>query len=152
MSGTNELIIGGKVNLKELPGRRKVGTRREAGTGGGGSGEPVRRGEHWVQYHSKCLCRTAFESRIPVRYPFFARTPNTFNPKTVISCQGQAVSDVRLVVDDLLGREVAVLMNERKAPGRYEVRFDASRLSSGVCPYRLSAGSFVQSRKMVMVK
>ena len=70
------------------------------------------------------------------------------------------VSDVKLVVYDLLGREVAVLMNEKKAAGNYEVKFDASGLASGVYVYRLmarqtdggQAGSFVQSRTMVLVK
>jgi len=56
------------------------------------------------------------------------------------------------VVFDLLGREVAVLVNERKAPGSYEATFDANGLASGVYVYRLTAGSFVQSRKMVLVK
>jgi hypothetical protein len=59
---------------------------------------------------------------------------------------------VKLVVFDLLGREVAVLVNERKAPGSYEATFDANGLASGVYVYRLTAGSFVQSRKMVLVK
>ena len=62
------------------------------------------------------------------------------------------VSEVKLVVCDLLGREVAVLVNERKAPGNYEVRFDAAGLASGVYFYRLTAGSFVQTKKMIVVK
>jgi hypothetical protein len=61
-------------------------------------------------------------------------------------------SDVKLSVFDLLGREVAVLVNEKKAPGSYEVKFDASGLPSGVYLYRLTAGIFVQSRKMIVVK
>jgi hypothetical protein len=47
---------------------------------------------------------------------------------------------------------VAVLVNEKKAPGGYEVRFDASGLASGVYYYRLAAGSFIQTRKMILVK
>jgi hypothetical protein len=61
-------------------------------------------------------------------------------------------SIVRLVVYDVLGREVAVLVNERKAPGSYEVRFDGSSLPSGVYFYRLETGTFVQTRKMVLLK
>ncbi len=57
-----------------------------------------------------------------------------------------------LKVYDILGREVAELVNESKAPGSYEVRFDASGLSSGVYFYRLSAGEFSQSRKMLVLK
>ena len=74
--------------------------------------------------------------------------PNPFNPTTVISYHlpaGQAglpvVSDVRLVVYDLLGREVAVLVNEKKAPGSYTVQFDAGHFASGTYFYRLQARS-----------
>jgi hypothetical protein len=78
--------------------------------------------------------------------------PNPFNPSTGIRYQVPGASDVKLSVFDLLGREVAVLVNERKAPGRYEVRFDGSELSSGVYFYRLTAGAFAESRKMVLMK
>ena len=59
---------------------------------------------------------------------------------------------MKLIVYDLLGREVAVLVNERKVPGTYEVAFDGNRLASGVYIYRLRAGSFVQSRTMLLLK
>jgi hypothetical protein len=78
--------------------------------------------------------------------------PNPFNPKTGIRYQVSGVSNARLVVYDLLGREVAVLVNEKKAPGSYEVRFDGSGLASGVYIYRLTAGMFVQSRTMLLLK
>lgn len=85
--------------------------------------------------------------------------PNPFNPKTSIKYtvggtkgQGPGISKIRLVVYDLLGREVAVLVNEPKAAGSYELTFDGSGLASGMYIYRLTAGSFVQSRKMVLVK
>jgi predicted outer membrane repeat protein len=91
-------------------------------------------------------------TNLPLRFELGPNYPNPFNPATVVSYQLPAVSDVRLVVYDLLGREVAVLVNEKKAPGEYEVRFDGSGLSSGVYLYRLTAGDFVQTRKMVIVK
>jgi hypothetical protein len=85
--------------------------------------------------------------------------PNPFNPRTVIEYtvggargQGSGVSNVKLVIYDLLGREVAVLVDERKEPGSYEVQFDAKGLASGVYLYRLTAGSFVQTRKMLLVQ
>jgi hypothetical protein len=85
--------------------------------------------------------------------------PNPFNPSTRIKYtvggagnQGPGASNTRLVVYDLLGREVAVLVNEKKAPGSYEVEFDASGLASGVYMYRLTAGSFIQTRKMLVIK
>ncbi len=78
--------------------------------------------------------------------------PNPFNPSTAISYKLSAVSFVTLKVYDILGREVAVLVNERKGPGRYEVRFDASGLGSGVYVYRLVAGDLVRSRKLILLK
>jgi hypothetical protein len=80
--------------------------------------------------------------------------PNPFNPSTKIdfAVSGPGYSWVRLAVFDMLGREVAVLVNERKGPGSYEVRFDAVGLPTGMYIYRLTSGSFVQSRKMLLVR
>jgi hypothetical protein len=57
-----------------------------------------------------------------------------------------------LVVYDLLGREVRTMVDEQQAPGRYEVRFDGAGLPSGVYIYRMVAGEFAQSRKMILTK
>jgi hypothetical protein len=78
--------------------------------------------------------------------------PNPFNPKTGIRYQVPGVSDVKLVVYDLLGREVAVLVDENKSPGSYEVTFDGGGLSSGVYFYRLQAGDLVQTKTLVILK
>ena len=78
--------------------------------------------------------------------------PNPFNPTTAVSYLLSAVSDVRLVVYDMLGGEVAVLVNERKPAGTFVVKFDATGLSSGVYLYRLEAGDFVQTRKMILLR
>jgi photosystem II stability/assembly factor-like uncharacterized protein len=78
--------------------------------------------------------------------------PNPFNPTTVISYQLVGSSQVSLKVYDVLGREVATLVNEHKAAGSYEARFDAGKLASGIYFYKLQAGSFVQAKKMLLVK
>jgi hypothetical protein len=88
----------------------------------------------------------------PLQYALSQNYPNPFNPATLISYQLPVARNVRLVVYDLLGREVAILVNERKAPGNYEVRFDAGGLASGVYLCRLTAGSFVQTQKMILVR
>jgi hypothetical protein len=88
----------------------------------------------------------------PQQYSLSQNYPNPFNPKTGFRFQVPGVSDVKLTVYDLLGREVAVLVNERKIPGSYEVTFDGSGLASGVYIYRMTAGSFTESKKMVLVK
>jgi hypothetical protein len=92
------------------------------------------------------------DSGVPRRYALEQNYPNPFNPTTVIRYQVPVVSEVRLVVYDLLGREVSVLVNERKNAGSYEVKFDATGLVSGVYLYRLTAGSFVQTRKLLLLK
>ena len=61
-------------------------------------------------------------------------------------------SNVTLKVYDVLGNEVTTLVNEEKQPGVYEVEFDASSLASGMYLYKLQAGDFVQTRKMILTK
>jgi hypothetical protein len=90
--------------------------------------------------------------RIPFRTVLEQNFPNPFNPKTVVSYQLSAVSEVRLSVYDLLGREVTVLVNERRGPGRYEAAFDGTNLSSGVYLCRMTAGKYVQTRKILLMK
>jgi len=107
--------------------------------------------------------------KVPASYSLLQNYPNPFNPSTKIGYRvwGLGSSWVRLAVYDMLGREVAVLVNEEKEAGFHEVRFDASGLSSGVYVYRMQvrpldsaigrdsrsgAGDFVQSKKLVLVK
>jgi len=78
--------------------------------------------------------------------------PNPFNPKTVVSCQLSVASRVRLVVYDMLGREVATLLDGEKEAGTYRVEFDGSRLATGIYICRMTAGSFVDCKKMMLVK
>ena len=99
------------------------------------------------------------ETQRPRAFELEQNFPNPFNPATLIKYtvggargQGSGTSNVRLVVYDLLGREVTTLVNEQKQAGRYEVRFDGTGLASGVYVYRLTSGGFVSSRKMVLAK
>jgi N-acetylneuraminic acid mutarotase len=78
--------------------------------------------------------------------------PNPFNPSTEIRYQVSGTSDVRLDVFDLLGRKVSTLVNERQAIGAYRVNFNAANLSSGTYFYRLQAGGFVETKKMMLIK
>jgi hypothetical protein len=89
---------------------------------------------------------------LPVTYSLSQNYPNPFNPATVIPYQLPNAGDVRLTVYDMLGREVAVLVNERKGPGRYEAVFNAAHLASGVYLYRLRAGAFLETRRMALVR
>jgi len=78
--------------------------------------------------------------------------PNPFNPSTKIVYRVKSREFIELRVFDLLGREVATLVNEVKAPGSHEVKFDARGLASGVYLYRLKAGEFVQTRKLALLR
>lgn len=78
--------------------------------------------------------------------------PNPFNPTTVISFQLPVSGDVRLEVYDMLGRRVAVLMDETQQAGEHRITFDASNLTSGVYISRLSIGGISQTKKMILIK
>jgi hypothetical protein len=78
--------------------------------------------------------------------------PNPFNPSTTITYQVPENSFVSIKVYDLLGKEVASLVNEEKSAGNYELRFDASKLSSGFYLYTMKAGNFVETKKMLLMK
>jgi hypothetical protein len=82
----------------------------------------------------------------------FPNTPNPFNPGTTIRYQLSTDNFVSLRVYDLLGREVAVLVNEMERAGSYEVRFDGTNVASGIYFYRLIAGEYVRTRRMVLMK
>jgi hypothetical protein len=92
------------------------------------------------------------EPTLPTRFVLEQNYPNPFNPRTVIRYQLPEVSDVKLIVYDILGRGVTVLLSERKEPGAYEVIFDGGGLASGVYLYRLTAGSFSDTKKFVILK
>ncbi len=92
------------------------------------------------------------ENEFLLTYALKQNYPNPFNPATVISYQLPEKSFVSLKVFNSLGEEVAALVNENKSAGKYEVNFDGKKLTSGVYIYRLTAGSFTQVRKMLLVK
>ncbi|MCH8496111.1 MAG: T9SS type A sorting domain-containing protein, partial [Balneolales bacterium] len=95
-------------------------------------------------------------AELPSEVSLSQNYPNPFNPTTTIQfaipSSIEAGSTVRLSVFDMLGREVAVLINEARPAGNHTVSFDASALGSGVYVYRLQAGSVVQTRKMTLIK
>jgi len=78
--------------------------------------------------------------------------PNPFNPSTSIKFSVPTSEFVTLKVYDVLGNEVATLVNEQKAVGSYEVRFDAGNLASGMYIYTLKAGNFTQTKKLMLMK
>lgn len=92
-------------------------------------------------------------STLPTEVELSQNYPNPFNPSTQIVYGVPSASNVRLEVYDMLGRQVAVLVNGESMPaGRHTVRFDASRFASGVYVYRLQVGDKVMTRRMVLIK
>ncbi len=85
-------------------------------------------------------------------FNLYQNYPNPFNPSTSIEYRVGSDEYVTLKVYDLLGREVAILVDEYAPAGRYEVDFDGSKFSSGVYFYRLQAGEFRETRKMVLLR
>jgi hypothetical protein len=88
----------------------------------------------------------------PNRFTLGQNYPNPFNPSTVVSCQLPVAGHVRLVVYDLLGKEVAVLMNGELPAGEHRFTFDAAGLASGVYLYRITAGEHTAMKRMVLVR
>jgi hypothetical protein len=91
-------------------------------------------------------------SNIPKEFSLSQNYPNPFNPVTVIRYQLPVNSFVTLKVFDLLGREIATLVNSEQEAGYKSVNFDASKLSSGIYIYKLVAGSFIDVKKMLLLK
>jgi hypothetical protein len=92
------------------------------------------------------------ERSLPSEFVLSNNYPNPFNPKTTIKYSVPNLSFVTIKVFDVLGKEVASLVNDEKSVGSYEVEFNAGNLSSGIYLYRLQAGSFVETKKMVLMK
>jgi hypothetical protein len=89
---------------------------------------------------------------VPSAFELNQNFPNPFNPSTFISFSLAENSNVTLEVFDAAGRKTSTLLNEYKSAGNYRMQFNASMLSSGIYFYKLTAGSFVSTKKMILVK
>lgn len=78
--------------------------------------------------------------------------PNPFNPSTTISYQLPETGNVNIKVYDVLGKEVATLVNNEQRAGSYKVDFNGSSLASGIYYYQIRAGKFVETKKMILLK
>lgn len=89
---------------------------------------------------------------LPQKFVLEQNYPNPFNPSTIIGYSIPKTSNVSLKIYDVLGRNVATLVNKVQEKGSYRVSFDASQLSAGVYYYRLEAGEFSSIKKMLLIK
>jgi hypothetical protein len=93
-----------------------------------------------------------FPNQVPKEYSLFQNYPNPFNPSTVIRFSIPTAGFVSLTAHNLLGLQVAVLLNQVKSAGTYTVTLDATGLPSGVYFYRLRVGSFTETKRLVLLK
>jgi len=96
-------------------------------------------------------------SQDELNYHLYANYPNPFNPTTkirytIMSNEKREMSNVSLKIYDVLGKEVATLVNEEQPAGEYEVEFDGSNNSSGIYFYRIQSGDFVKMKRMLLLK
>ncbi|MBN1633778.1 MAG: T9SS type A sorting domain-containing protein [Ignavibacteria bacterium] len=89
---------------------------------------------------------------LPAEYELCQNYPNPFNSMTNVKWQMLNAGAVKIIVYDLLGKEVATLVNEELQTGVYQVRFDAENLTSGVYYYRLETNKFSETKKMTILK
>ena len=89
---------------------------------------------------------------VPENFSLFQNYPNPFNPKSKIKFLIAKLSNVKLIIYDILGREVDALVNEQLKAGTYEAEWDASNYSSGVYFYKIITNDYIETRKMVLLK
>ncbi len=86
------------------------------------------------------------------KFYLYQNYPNPFNPNSKIKFQTSKFSHVKLTVFDILGKEIHTLVNGELSPGTYEADFDGSNSPSGIYYYRLNAGDYIETKKMVLLK
>jgi hypothetical protein len=89
---------------------------------------------------------------VPVDFSLSQNYPNPFNPSTVIRYTLPQAVQVELSIFSPLGKKIATLVSEKQAPGEYEVDWNSGNLASGIYLYRLQAGKFVTTRKMILMR
>jgi len=106
----------------------------------------------WFKFTTIGTSNITGNSELPKEFKLYNSYPNPFNPTTKIKFDIPKASYVKLIVYDVLGREIKTLVNEKLNAGRYDVNWDGSDYPSGVYIYKLVAGDFVNLKKMVLVK
>lgn len=113
--------------------------------------------ENWLRFDPVVNINDNNNHKLTSNFRLDQNYPNPFNPNTIISYTIPQIGDlseinVKLKIYDVLGKQVKVLVNQVKKPGNYEVDFNATNLTSGVYYYQLSAGEYLQTKKMILLK
>jgi hypothetical protein len=91
-------------------------------------------------------------SEIPDKYSLYQNYPNPFNPSTIIRYSINKNTNVKLIIYDILGKEITTLVDEKQNIGTYEIKFNMKNLSSGIYFYRLVTNDFEQTKRMMLLK
>ena len=91
-------------------------------------------------------------TELPISYSLSQNYPNPFNPTTLINYSLPKSGFAQLKVYDMLGREVATLVNKEQSTGNYKIELNASHLTSGIYFYRLQSGSFTETKKFILLR
>jgi len=92
------------------------------------------------------------ENSLPTVYSLYNNYPNPFNPSTTINYDLPKQSNVTLKIYNIVGEEIATLINQEQNAGRYQVQWNAAQLASGIYFYQLKSGDFVSTKKMILLK
>lgn len=109
-------------------------------------------GDYATVKYSQLIGIIQISNEIPNVYKLGQNYPNPFNPMTNVKFQMPNEAFVKLIVFDVLGREIETLVNEELKPGTYEITFDGSNLPSGLYFYKLTAGNYNDTKKMILIK
>jgi hypothetical protein len=143
ISGANWTAVNKGLAASNVYAFAVSGTNLFAGTGGG----------VWRRPLSEMIASIGVAtSELPRVFFLHQNYPNPFNPSTTIKFELPRALEVNLTVFDILGREVSVLVKDRRDAGFYGVKLDGSNLASGVYFYRLQAGDFVATKRLLLLK
>lgn len=140
-----------KMRVSTIPGTSTGILTLNIKTTGSGGMPPVHLRSFNIRVHNP-IGITPISSEIPQRFNLEQNYPNPFNPVTNIKFDIAKAGNVKLIVYDITGKEVAVLYKGELNPGSYKYEFDATGLASGIYFYRLEASSFTAIKKMILVK
>jgi len=112
----------------------------------------VNTGPAWYPFVDPTSVKNDVDKLVLNDFILYQNYPNPFNPSTIISFSIPSEDFITLRVYDVLGKEVDVLVNETKPPGNYDVEFSGKNLTSGIYFYKLKAGDFVDTKKLILIK
>lgn len=129
-----------------------VGTIGQAVIGNSNNTTHQTQAGFWQLYYQSTISYVASEIFLPLEFKLDQNYPNPFNPSTFIRFTIPERANVQLKVYDLLGGEITTLVNEDKEAGWYNINFNAAELASGFYIYRIKAGNYSSTKKMLIIK